>query len=179
MKCKQYNNQSILEHGISVRNYFIDLFEYLNGKKLKYHWKIPEWLESNKQFVLNNLLDIKIIELYTIFHDCGKPYCIVEQNNNIHFTNHANISYEIWTSLFPDQNQVASLIKMDMDIHTIKAEQLKEFVKRKECITLLLVGLSEIHSNAEMFGGIDSNSFKIKYKHIDRRGKAIINVLVA
>jgi hypothetical protein len=44
-------------------------------------------------------------------------------------------------------------------------------------VTLLLAGLAEIHANAEMFNGFDSPSFKIKYKQIDRRGRAICKFL--
>lgn len=62
-----------------------------------------------------------------------------------------------------------------MDIHTIKAKDLDEFSENNSrALTLLLSGLSEIHANAEMFGGLESTSFKIKYKQIDSRGKQII-----
>ena len=44
-------------------------------------------------------------------------------------------------------------------------------------MSLLLAGLAEIHSNAEMFGGLDSVSFKIKWKQINKRGKAICKLL--
>lgn len=40
--------------------------------------------------------------------------------------------------------------------------------------TNLIAGLSEIHANASMFGGIDSTSFKIKWKQISKRGKKIL-----
>lgn len=43
-------------------------------------------------------------------------------------------------------------------------------------ITLLITGLSEIHSNAKMFGGTDSTSFKIKLKSITQRGKQIFKI---
>ena len=62
---------------------------------------------------------------------------------------------------------------MDMDIHLLKAVGVEEFASRPEAATLLLTGLAEVHSNAAMFGGISSTSFKIKWKQIDRRGKAI------
>jgi hypothetical protein len=39
---------------------------------------------------------------------------------------------------------------------------------------LLLTGLCELHSNAQMFGGIDSTSFKIKFKQLERLGKKVI-----
>jgi len=64
-----------------------------------------------------------------------------------------------------------------MLIHTIKANDLDEFVQHPEAITLLISGLAETHSNAKMFGGIDSTSFKIKWNQINKRGKAICQKL--
>jgi len=56
----------------------------------------------------------------------------------------------------------AQLIKRDMDIHLLKSEDILDFCKYEYALTLLIVGLSEIHSNCEMFGGLDSVSiFKI------------------
>lgn len=37
--------------------------------------------------------------------------------------------------------------------------------------------MSEIHSNAVMFGGIDSQSFKIKHKKLTRLGKNVVKEL--
>lgn len=66
-----------------------------------------------------------------------------------------------------------------MEIHLIKAKDLEEFCKNKSmAITLLIAGLCEIHSNADMFGGIDSTSFKIKWKQINQRGKRIIEKFI-
>ena len=45
-------------------------------------------------------------------------------------------------------------------------------------LSLLITGLSEIHANANMFGGIESTSFKIKYKQINSRGKQILKHLI-
>lgn len=64
-----------------------------------------------------------------------------------------------------------------MDIHTLKSEGVDEFCKNPYALTLLLTGLAEIHSNAAMFGGMDSTSFKIKWKCLNQRGKQIINNL--
>lgn len=60
-----------------------------------------------------------------------------------------------------------------MESHKFKAIEIEDFIKIPDCITLLIAGLCEVHSNASMFGGIDSVSFKIKWKQIDRRGREI------
>lgn len=65
-----------------------------------------------------------------------------------------------------------------MEIHLLKSDMVEEFCKdKKTALTLLLIGLCEIHSNSEMFGGIESTSFKIKWKAISKNGRRIINYL--
>lgn len=110
---------------------------------------------------------------YALFHDCGKPLCrTVDEQGRQHFPNHADVSYQTWIAAGGSED-IGQLIKMDMDIHCLKADGIEEFSKRPQALYLLLSGLAEIHSNAQMFGGIDSVSFKIKWKQIDKRGSQI------
>jgi hypothetical protein len=62
-----------------------------------------------------------------------------------------------------------------MDIHLLKADGVEEFSQRKEAISLILTGLAELHSNAAMFGGIESVSFKIKWKNLNKRGRQVLD----
>jgi hypothetical protein len=87
------------------------------------------------------------------------------------------VSAKIWRENGGDE-QIARLIQMDMDIHLLKAEQIEKFCQRPEAISLLLSGLAEVHANCKMFGGIESTSFKIKWKHIDKRGRQICQKLL-
>ncbi len=95
-----------------------------------------------------------------------KEYWKYSDKTKYHFDNHANISADIYKSI--DNNEIIyQLIKRDMDIHLIKANQLEDFIGKSKldfniAISLLITGLTEIHANAEMFGGIESNSYKIK-----------------
>lgn len=176
--CEQTKGMSVLEHGISVKNYLFDLINHLRDKTpLKYEWKLPEWVYENSDFILNQLPDEKTLSLYTTYHDCGKPFCLeVDLEGKRHFPNHAEKSYEIFNQVF--KNKIAAdLVKHDMDIHILKADGVEDFCKNPLAITLLITGLAEIHSNAAMFGGIDSTSFKIKLKSITQRGKQILNLL--
>jgi len=126
---------------------------------------------------LNSLPSNETLELYTTFHDCGKPYCLeIDCEGKRHFLNHSQKSYEIFSQVF-DNPIAADLILHDMDIHILKSDQVSEFCKNPNCITLLLTGLAELHSNCQMFGGLESTSFKIKFKSISQRGKQIINQL--
>jgi hypothetical protein len=173
--CEQTKDQSVLQHGISVKNYTFDLINHLRyNTPLKYEWSIPDWLYQNKQLILSNLPSDKTLKYYTILHDCGKPYCLeYDSEGKKHFTNHAQVSFDTFNSLFNDK-VAAHLIKHDMDIHLLKSDGVEDFCKNPYALTLLLVGLAEIHSNAKMFGGLDSTSFKIKSKNINQRGKKII-----
>ena len=171
-QCAQTPTANVLEHGFSVARYFLELRDHvLNGTELKYEWKLPEWIYDEQLW--NDLFDIRTILRYHIYHDCGKPFCRIEDEKGHHFPNHAEWSYNIWKECGQDE-QEALLMKMDMDLHLMRPGQEKEFAHRKEAATLLITNLCELHSNAAMFGGIESTSFKIKRKKLNKFGKRII-----
>jgi len=174
--CEQTKGQSVLQHGESVRDYLFDLINHLrSGTPLKYDWRLPDWIFENKDLILSSLPDDETLELYTKFHDCGKPFCLtIDDDGRRHFPNHAQVSYDIFKQVF-DNPVAAELILHDMDIHTLKSDGVKEFAQNPHAITLLLTGLAEIHSNCQMFGGSNSLSFKIKKKNIFKHGKTIID----
>lgn len=176
--CEQTKGLSVLDHGISVKNYLFDLINHLKtGDSLKYDWILPDWLMSNKDLILSSLPDDYTLELYTTYHDCGKPFCLtIDNDGKRHFPNHAEVSYQIFKQIF-NNDVAAELIRRDMDIHLLKSTGVDEFCKNPFAITLLLAGLAEVHSNAQIFGGPDSTSFKIKFKSINQRGKQILNKL--
>jgi len=64
-----------------------------------------------------------------------------------------------------------------MNIHLLKDVDIQSFCDNEYAATLLLTGLAEIHANADMFGGIESTSFKMKWKQINRRGKKISRII--
>jgi hypothetical protein len=166
----QTKTQSVLDHGTSVWNYTKKIL----NKDLE-GFKIPTWLVLNYDKILDNLHSVDIIKAYNIFHDCGKPYCHeIDENGKSHFPDHAKVSEETWNNTF-DNPLVGKLIGLDMLLHTGTAEEiLNKNLDIKDSMTLLITALAELHSNAEMFGGIDSTSFKIKWKTIDRRGKMLM-----
>jgi hypothetical protein len=176
-KCCQTETQSVYQHGLSVRDHLFELITALRNNKKLDGWRLPDWIWSYRKQILNALLPDSILEEYTIFHDCGKPYCLsFDEQGRKHFPNHAESSYQTWLSI-GGSTQAAQLMKMDMMIHKMKACDIDEFIKHPEAISLLLTGLAEIHSNAQMFGGIESESFKIKWNQINRRGKTICQKL--
>lgn len=170
--CEQTQGLSIYDHGVSVNQYYNDLKSHiLKGTDLEFAWKLPDWIRDERLW--DNQMDC--VDTYQIFHDCGKPYCrVVDDEGRVHFPDHASVSSRIWLESGGTEEE-ALLIASDMDIHMLKHVDVNEFKARPEALTLLVTGLSEIHSNASMFGGIDSVSFKIKYKQINKRGKAILS----
>lgn len=170
--CQQNEYQTIYDHGVSVQEHFIRLYtNNLEG------FKIPNWLIQYKNKIHKKLMSYETCMEYTLFHDCGKPRCLsIDSEGKRHFPNHTKVSADLWRSL-EESEDVARLIEMDMDIHILKSENIKEFSSREEAITLLIAGLAEIHSNANMFGGIDSTSFKIKWKQIDKKGQKICDII--
>lgn len=174
--CEQTKNLSVLEHGLQVAKYFEDLRQHiLFGKPLAFEWRLPDWIYSRELW--ERVLPISIVRQYHWFHDCGKPFCrTVDEDGKVHFPDHANVSAALWRHIGGDE-QIARLIEHDMDIHLLSASGLESFSMMPEAATLLLTGLAEIHANASMFGGIDSVSFKIKFKQINKRGKAFVSMI--
>jgi hypothetical protein len=171
---KQAKNQTILQHGLSVWSYYRRL---LKGDTEGF--RLPQWYHDFHDEIFENLYDYKTIKHYTIFHDIGKPHCITfDADGKHHFPDHATKSKEIWDSIFPDKTIISSLIEHDMAFHTLKADQILELNLPTETLcTLMLAALAELHSNASMFGGIESDSFKIKFKKLEKAGNAICKKL--
>lgn len=171
-QCKQTKDQTVLEHGLSVWSY--------TKKLISGQWegmKIPDWFEENHVHIVNNLHPTETLKNYNIYHDCGKPRCYYEDDLGRHFPDHANVSKRTWNERFPDQSLIGDLIGSDMCLHAETAEEIKSHNwDIKTAFTLLITSLAEIHSNANIFGGIESISFKSKWKKINQRGKMLLSM---
>lgn len=177
--CEQTKGQSVYQHGVSVRTHFFDLLDRIDSKDFS-DWKILDCIDKYGEKIVSNLHDHRVISEYTLHHDCGKPYCKIEdEEGRLHFPDHASVSEQVWLSV-GGCPVVGRLIGKDMDLHTISSEELDTKLSEwpiEDVCTLLLVALSEIHSNSKMFGGISSNSFKSKWKKLNRRGNQICRKL--
>lgn len=175
--CQQTDFQTIYEHGKSVSYHIRKIFDYLDDKDELENWKIPDWLVLYRKKLNEKLLNRKKILRYALFHDCGKPFCLqVDETGKRHFPCHAQVSYDTWLKISSDK-EIARLIRMDMDVHLLRSDGIAEFARREEAITLLIAGLAEVHSNAQMFGGLSSTSFKIKWKRINAYGNKICDII--
>lgn len=180
--CEQTKGMSVLDHGEMVKDYYHDLYFHLyEDTTLRYEWKLPDWIFYYREIILSNLYNLETMSRYHVYHDIGKPYSqSIDDKGKRHFNDHSNVSYQIWKTLRPDDLIVQNLIKMDMDIHLLKYEGVNDFSNRPEAISLLITGLSELHANASIFDSekiLESTSFKIKWKQINKRGKNILKLL--
>lgn len=174
--CEQFPNHSVYDHGIRVFDFYQKLLHLLKNKTNDSDWKLPCLSEDNINLLLTNQESISIVEKYLINHDCGKPYCkTIDHDNKVHFTNHSNKSFEIYSKFFPDDKLVSELIYHDMDIHVAKTEDSYNISQLKFLPTLILSTYAELHANSMFFGGIESDSFKIKWKRINQRSKQILS----
>lgn len=176
--CEQSPGLSVLQHGVMVRDHYRDLMDHLRfGSPLRGEWRLPEWIRDPR--LLDDLPSDQTMADYHLFHDCGKKAAlVVDEDGRRRFPDHAAVSRRVWLEAGGDR-MVGDLIGMDMDVHLLKDEGVPEFSLRPEAGALILTALSEIHANASMFGGIESTSFKMKWKQVDKRGRAVLKAIAA
>lgn len=115
------------------------------------------WLEETILYCKTNY-KFEDVATYCQFHDIGKV------NDT---PNHSEESYRIWMEV-DGRSNIGQWIRDDMAVHTLTQE---EFRKIPDWQLHSLVGLAELYANMEMFGGPESDSFKIKHKKVMRNGK--------
>ncbi len=166
--------QTVYEHCLSVKGKSLELYDYLTkGTPLKSQWRLPSWIQEYRETIVKELVPRSALGRYAEYHDCGKPLVAELKNGKPHFPGHEFYSAAVYRSWMRNDRSVIRLIKNDMLIHRSKCEDLDEICRLRERMTLLIVSLAEVHANAELFGGIESDSFKMKFKKIDARGKAV------
>lgn len=168
--CEQARGLSIYQHGLDVANRYRDLHAILQLYAVKghYEWSIPDQAYSQLQDISKHALSPKGARTYHIFHDCGKPRCLtIDETGRRHFPDHAKHSTEVYRQLFPEDHQTARLIEKDMLCHTLKGDDAEAFASDPYAPTLILTAWAELHANAEaLFGGYETDSFKIKRKQL-------------
>lgn len=165
--CFQFKEMNMIDHGKMVHEYYSDLVS-----NQKYDWdfgKVRDLIDD----LLENAPSAEQLKMYHVYHDCGKPRCrTVDEQGKQHFPNHAHVSYETWLEAGGDE-ETAWYILHDMDFHVLKGDDLDSLLTDPRALGLLLTAWAEIHANAQMFGGIDSTSFKIKRKHLEKQTKLL------
>ena len=177
LRCEQTKGQTVYQHGLAVSQNIHEIIDFLKHGTPLDGWRVPDWLKDFGPQILANLHDEQRIHQYALLHDCGKPFCKeVDSEGKVHFPDHAKVSKEVYLAVGKDPI-VARLIGWDMILHTAMAEDVWEYCEGiwtiQDAFTLLIASLAEIHANSKLFGGIESVSFKSKFKKLDRRGNQI------
>lgn len=180
--CEQYPGHSTLDHGVSV---FVNMSDLVRGQP---RGPVPQWYLDHRESIVAEMPARSVWGAYAIYHDCGKwKVREVDSDGRQHFPNHARVSSELWLSVTSmghygnnsnrrQRSFVADLMRNDMAMHTLTAEQLRDSVIMRHidlASTLLISSVAELHANAPMFGGFESSGFKIKAKHVKRRGAQV------
>ena len=165
---------SYWEHGSLVAARFRDLM----SQEPCMTWRLPAWFTENAAWIREQLLpDFDLITTYQQWHDCGKPATrTIDADGKIHYPNHAVVSASIWRNLGGDP-KIGDLIEQDMACHLLRPAEAEAFASNPNALILLTTALCELHANATMFGGFQSDSFKIKYKRLDKCGAIILKQL--
>lgn len=160
MKQTPQGNGSVWEHCQQVEERFNQLINHEGD------WPRLErcrWLEGALPLPDGLLPELRI---YCRYHDIGKPICHIETDRKHQYPDHANVSADIWAKI-DGRERITRWIRNDMAVHTLTQE---EFQSIPDWQLHRLVGLAEVYANAEMFGGFESDQFKIKLKKVIRNG---------
>jgi hypothetical protein len=174
--CEQTHGMTILQHGISVGDRFLDLYNHIfNYTPLKFTWDLPDnFIKHYRNCGQQQIMTISNALLYSRYHDCGKPLCMMlDEDGKKHFPDHAKISYNLWME-YTNNEYIGWFILHDMDLHTKNFSDISAISQDVRIYSLLMMSYAEVHSNAAMFGGILSTSFKIKRKHLDKICKKLL-----
>lgn len=168
--CEQAPGLNIIQHGQAVHDHYQRLLEQLN-------------LGQSPQPILADLHargvfpSAKSLERYHLYHDCGKHLVMtVGDDGKRRFPNHAQASAQQYALLFPDDADTHHLILRDMDFHTLRGDDLIALCQDPAAPTLYLTAWAEVYANATMFGGLHSDSFKIKAKRLIQAGKKLLTL---
>jgi hypothetical protein len=111
-------------------------------------------------------IPIEGIERYHHNHDISKPYCIeYDEQGRAHYPDHSRKSYEMYCRIF-GHDERAMMIRDDMLFHTAKSDDYEKIWSLPYSDHLYATSWAELFANAELFGGIESDSFKIKKKKL-------------
>ena len=172
----QTQGQTILQHGYAVHEEYKKILTAIKNQDCTYY-RLPDGFTQHPK----DLFPIDIMQCYHIFHDCGKPFCIrIDENGRRHFDNHSEVSYNVFTKVFPGSSRVVhELIRSDMIYHSGTEEQLENLIRLKDSrfiMSLLLTAFAEIYANCRMFGGCESVSFTNKHERLCQVYKTIMTI---
>ena len=171
--CEQTQGMNMLEHGQRVHDAYVHLHNGLvaNGFE-QAEPALQAWFNRIQACIPSALLTPDNVKAYHVYHDCGKHLVLcTDDTGRRHFPDHASASAVQFQAIFPDDHQTHWLIAHDMDFHTMRGEDLRALWAEPLAATLYLTAWAEIRANATMFGGLESESYKIKRSRLLQAAK--------
>lgn len=161
----------MLQHGQSVHGHYRQLLQELISDNV-------ECKELRALYVKykSKLPPAEVLERYHVYHDCFKHGVItIDENGKRHFPNHAEASANQFSIIFPEDGFTKQLIAMDMDFHLLRGDDLLRTCHSPFAPILYFTAHAEVEANASIFGGRDSESYKIKRSRLIQAGKKLLN----
>jgi len=162
----------MLQHGEMVHSQYAQLIAALNANDTQY-----KELRDVYARYRDKLPAPEVLERYHTYHDCGKHLCEIIDGctGKRQFPNHAEISAKQYATIFPEDGFTKQLIAMDMNFHILRGDDLIRTCRSPFAPILYFTAWAEINANAEMFGGRQSESYKIKRSRLIQAGKKLLN----
>lgn len=144
------------QHGLQVNMAYQDLSKDLSLLGLDPSHPVLVWFRS---------YEFKDLGPYHLHHDCGKPFIAQWDGARYHYPDHGQKSFETYCSRF-GEDRFAHLIRNDMAFHTARAENIAQVWSLPDSDDLYATAWAELLANVPIFGGLESDSFKIKRKRL-------------
>lgn len=173
--CFQFKSLCMAGHGEAVwRAYRTLLGAALEGR-FPQGWRKPKWWsEQAGPDLAARQPELSLMWRYLRYHDCGKPRVhSVDELGRAHFPEHARASAALWRELGGGE-QEAWLMEHDMLLHAGSSEECQALAGHHLAPALLFASLAELHANAQMFGGTQTDNFKAKAKRLERRSADLL-----
>ena len=171
--CEQTQGMNMLEHGQRVHDAYLLLHKGLVANAFEQtEPALQAWFHRIQESSAHTLLPPGAAHTYHVYHDCGKHLVLcTDDTGRRHFPDHASASAVQFQAIFPDDHQTHWLIAHDMDFHTMRGDALRALWAEPLAATLYLTAWAEIRANATMFGGLESESYKIKRSRLLQAAK--------
>jgi hypothetical protein len=171
--CEQTQDMNMLEHGQHVHDSYVLLWSGLAASEFEQDEPaLQAWFKRIRETRPATLLAPEDLRAYHVYHDCGKHLVLrTDDSGRRHFQDHAMASAMQYNAIFPSDLRTRDLIAHDMDFHTMRGDDLRVIWTQPFAATLYLTAWAEIRANATMFGGFQSESYKIKRSRLLQAAK--------
>lgn len=170
-RCEQAPGLNMLQHGQLVHEKYKELIAQLDAHSIEY-----AELHALYEKYGRTLPPPAVLERYHAYHDCGKHLTLtIGEDGKRRYPDHAEASSRQYAHLFPEDGFTATLIRMDMDFHLMRGEDLLKLCRSPFAPILYFTAWAEVNANASMFGGKESESYKIKRSRLIQAGKKLLN----